>query len=56
MATLVLQTVGAAVGGAVGGPFGAALGRAVGGLTGAAIDLSLIGGDARQVEGPRLAM
>ncbi len=55
MATLVLQTVGAVVGGAVGGPFGAALGRAVGGVAGAAIDLALIGGEARQVEGPRLS-
>lgn len=55
MATLVLQTVGAVVGGAVAGPLGAAIGRAVGGVAGAAIDLSLIGGDARQVEGPRLS-
>jgi hypothetical protein len=54
MATLVLQTVGAAIGGSVGGPVGAVIGRAIGGTVGAAIDTSLLGGDARQVEGPRL--
>ncbi|HEX2552061.1 MAG TPA: glycoside hydrolase/phage tail family protein [Microvirga sp.] len=55
MATLVLQTVGAVVGGAVGGPIGAVLGRAAGGIAGAAIDLALLGGETRQVEGPRLS-
>ena len=54
MATLVLQTVGSAVGGAVGGPFGAAIGRALGGLAGSAIDGALAGGSVRHVEGPRL--
>lgn len=57
MATLVLQTAGAVIGGAVGGPFGAMVGRALGGLAGAAIDNALIGGtrgSARTIEGPRL--
>lgn len=42
MATVLLQTAGAALG-SVFGPFGAILGRAVGGLAGAAIDQSLFG-------------
>ncbi|QRM28144.1 glycoside hydrolase/phage tail family protein [Microvirga sp. VF16] len=55
MATIVLQTVGAAVGGMIGGPIGAMAGRALGGLTGAAIDNALFGGgDTKYVEGPRL--
>jgi hypothetical protein len=48
MATIVLQTVGAAVGGMIGGPIGAMAGRALGGLAGAAID------NTKYVEGPRL--
>src|SRR4051812_15559664 len=55
MATIVLQTVGAAVGGMIGGPIGAMAGRALGGLAGAAIDNALLGGDnTKYVEGPRL--
>ncbi len=56
MATLVLQTVGSVVGGAIAGPFGAAVGRALGGLAGAAIDNALFGGSdqPKVVEGPRL--
>ena len=52
MATMILSTVGAAVGGLFGGP-GAALGRAAGGLLGNAIDRAILGED-RTVEGPRL--
>ncbi|WP_114945488.1 baseplate multidomain protein megatron [Microvirga calopogonii] len=55
MATIVLQTVGAAVGGMIGGPIGAMAGRALGGLAGAAIDNALFSGDStKHVEGPRL--
>ncbi len=56
MATLVLQTVGAAVGAAIAGPFGAIAGRALGGLAGASVDRALLGGggENRAVEGPRL--
>jgi len=55
MATLVLQTVGSAVGGMIAGPLGAMAGRALGGLAGAAIDNALLGGgDTKYVEGPRL--
>ncbi|MBQ0822277.1 glycoside hydrolase/phage tail family protein [Microvirga sp. HBU67558] len=55
MATIVLQTVGAAVGGMIAGPLGAMAGRALGGLAGAAIDNALFGGDTtKHVEGPRL--
>jgi hypothetical protein len=55
MATLVLQTVGSAVGGMIAGPLGAMAGRALGGLAGAAIDNALFGGgDTKYVEGPRL--
>ncbi|MBA1158046.1 baseplate multidomain protein megatron [Microvirga mediterraneensis] len=55
MATIVLQTVGAAVGGMVGGPIGAMAGRALGALAGAAIDNALFSGDStKHVEGPRL--
>lgn len=52
MATLLLQTAGAAIGGLF-GPFGAVLGRAVGALAGYAIDTALINSGQR-VEGPRL--
>ncbi|EIM25472.1 baseplate multidomain protein megatron [Microvirga lotononidis] len=55
MATIVLQTVGAAVGGMIAGPIGAMAGRALGGLAGAAIDNALFSGDnTKYVEGPRL--
>ncbi len=55
MATIVLQTVGSAVGGMIAGPLGAMVGRALGGLAGAAIDNALLGGDnTKYVEGPRL--
>lgn len=58
MATLVLQTAGSAIGGAIGGPFGAMAGRALGGLAGAAIDGAILNGGGnsspRIVEGPRL--
>ena len=55
MATIVLQTVGSAVGGMIAGPLGAMVGRALGGLAGAAIDNALLGGDStKYVEGPRL--
>jgi hypothetical protein len=51
MATLVLQTAGAAAG-ALFGPVGAAVGRAVGGLAGAVVDRALIPG--ARSGGPRL--
>src|SRR5919107_1407417 len=55
MATIVLQTVGSAVGGMIAGPLGAMVGRALGGLAGAAIDNALLGGEnTKYVEGPRL--
>lgn len=54
MATLVLQTAGAAIGGALGGPIGAALGRAIGGVAGYAVDQQLFTKD-KVVNGPRLA-
>lgn len=55
MATIVLQTVGSAVGGMIAGPLGAMAGRALGGLAGAAIDNALFGSDnTKYVEGPRL--
>ena len=53
MATLLLQTAGAALG-SVFGPVGAILGRAAGALAGAAIDRSLFA-SSRTVTGPRLA-
>jgi hypothetical protein len=56
MATLVLQTVGSVVGGAIAGPLGAMAGRALGALAGAALDSALLGGSdsPKVVEGPRL--
>jgi hypothetical protein len=53
MATVVLQTAGAALGGALGGPIGAALGRAAGAIAGNIADRALFP-PARTVEGPRL--
>jgi hypothetical protein len=60
MATLVLQTAGAAIGGLVGGPVGAAIGAAIGGSIGSAADATLLttaaaGRSGRKVTyGPRL--
>src|SRR3954465_14330828 len=55
MATIVLQTVGSAIGGAIAGPLGAMAGRVLGGLARAAIGNALMGGtDTKHVEGPRL--
>lgn len=51
MATILLQTAGAAFG-SLFGPFGAIVGRAAGALAGAAVDRALIGGETRR--GPRL--
>ena len=53
MATVVLQTVGAAIGSAIAGPVGAVIGRAAGALAGNAIDQKLFSQD-RVIEGPRL--
>ena len=53
MATVVLQTVGAAVGSAAAGPVGAIVGRAAGAIAGNLIDQSLFSRD-RVVQGPRL--
>ena len=56
MATLLLSTVGTAIGGALGGPAGALIGKALGGLAGAAADQALLGstGSTPNQEGPRL--
>jgi hypothetical protein len=57
MATLVLQTAGAFVGGMIGGPFGAALGRAAGAVLGSAIDQSFLSsGSGSNRVGPRLTV
>jgi hypothetical protein len=53
VATLVLQTAGAAIG-SLFGPLGTIVGRAIGGLAGNALDQSLFG-QKRTVEGARLA-
>ncbi len=55
MATIVLSTVGAAVG-SIFGPVGALVGRAIGGLAGATIDNAVLGALAptQHVSGPRL--
>ncbi len=57
MATLILQTAGAAAGTALGGPIGGAIGSALGSAAGAGLDGVLFGGHAgpRFVEGPRLS-
>ena len=52
MATVVLQTVGAAVGQFLGGPIGAIIGQTVGAVAGSAIDQRLFGPKAP--DGPRL--
>jgi len=53
MATLVLQSAGAALGGALGGPIGGVIGRAAGALFGRTLDERIFGRD-RLVRGPRL--
>ncbi|MBX9759155.1 MAG: hypothetical protein K2Y29_10300, partial [Beijerinckiaceae bacterium] len=53
MATVVLQTIGAAVGQFLGGPIGAAIGQTVGAVAGSAIDQRLFG--PRGANGPRLS-
>lgn len=53
MATLLLSTAGAALGGLLGGPLGAGLGRAAGAIAGSLIDQRLFG-TTRRVEGARL--
>lgn len=57
MATLILQTAGAAAGTALGGPIGGIIGSALGAAAGSGIDAALFGGLAggRTVEGPRLS-
>lgn len=57
MATLILQTAGAAIGTALGGPIGGIIGSAAGSAAGSALDGALFGSRAspRFVEGPRLA-
>lgn len=54
MATMVLSVAGAAIGGALGGPWGAFAGRAIGALAGSVIDAALFG-QKQRIEGPRLA-
>ncbi|CAA2137804.1 baseplate multidomain protein megatron [Methylobacterium bullatum] len=56
MATLILQTAGAALGTALGGPIGGAVLSTLGAVAGGAIDSALFGSRAgpRVVEGPRL--
>ena len=55
MATLVLQTAGAFVGGIIGGPFGAAVGRAAGAMLGSSIDQNFLSfGSGNSHNGPRL--
>ena len=51
MATLLLQSAGSALGGAVAGRFGAVVGQMVGALGGAAIDRALFGAGATVREG-----
>lgn len=53
MATVVLQTVGGAVGALFGGPVGGIIGRAAGAIAGNIIDQQIFG-TTRRVEGPRL--
>ena len=54
MTTVVFQSVGSFIGGAIAGPTGAAIGRAVGALAGSAVDQKLFGEGDRVVSGPRL--
>ena len=56
MASLVLSSAGAAIGGAVFGPIGAIAGRIVGAVAGSVIDHALFGSSTtRHVDGPRLS-
>jgi hypothetical protein len=56
MASLLLSSAGAALGGSVFGPIGTIAGRLVGAIAGNAIDHALFGSNTtRQVEGPRLS-
>ncbi|MGE3247551.1 MAG: glycoside hydrolase/phage tail family protein [Beijerinckiaceae bacterium] len=56
MATLVLQTAGAAIGSMLGGPVGAAIGQAAGAIAGNILDRSILGSiGAKDSFGPRLA-
>ena len=55
MATLVLQTAGAAAGEFFGGPIGALVGRAIGGAVGGVIDARLLGSLGGDRRGPRLS-
>ncbi|KQP94690.1 hypothetical protein ASF60_00260 [Methylobacterium sp. Leaf113] len=57
MATLILQTAGAAAGTVLGGPIGGIIGGALGTMAGSGLDAALLGGLAggRTVEGPRLS-
>jgi hypothetical protein len=56
MATLILQTAGAAVGTALGGPIGGIIGSVIGTAAGSGIDAAVLGGSGtRRVEGPRLS-
>ncbi|ESR22804.1 baseplate multidomain protein megatron [Lutibaculum baratangense] len=56
MATLVLSSVGGAIGTALAGPFGGLVGRALGGLAGYAVDRTILmpGGGTQTVAGHRL--
>ena len=54
MATIVLQTAGAAIGGALGGPIGAAIGQAAGAIAGSYVDQQLFGPGDQSTFGPRL--
>ena len=54
MATLLLQTAGSALGGAIAGRFGAVVGQMAGSIGGAAIDRALFGASPSMREGPRL--
>ncbi len=55
MATLLLQSAGSFLGGAIGGPVGAAFGRLGGGLLGSAVDQALLSHmSGRSAQGPRL--
>lgn len=55
MATLVLQTAGAVIGGIFGGPAGAILGRALGAVAGATIDQSVLAPSGSDRVGPRVS-
>ena len=52
MASIVLSTAGAAIGGAIGGPLGAAVGQTIAGFVGAKIDSALFGVNDKGLPGP----